>query len=357
MSKVSSIARQRHRSNSYDDERYARLVALLDGMPLDETPLGEYLIAEWLPAHEIEVEPTTYRSAEDTVHTFLVPHLGAIPVCALTRDHLRAFHQELLRTPVRRGNGLMKKTTVIRIHATLSSALQKLVDAGRIAANPAWGSCPRLKKSERYEVVVWSPRQVRDFLDFAADDDLYPLWNLMAFTGLRRGEALALQWGDLSQRYMHVAVRRGVIYSRGKRYLAAPKGAQARRVDLVTDTIRALRVYRRKQMRRARTRGKALSRIGFIFTLPSGRTFNPGTATKRFRDLVALSDLPRIRLHDLRHTHASHLLDAGANLKAVQERLGHADPWFTMQSYVHAAPTIQREAVKTLEAYYRNATE
>lgn len=76
--------------------------------------------------------------------------------------------------------------------------------------------------------------------------------------------------------------------------------------------------------------------------------------TRRFGQLAVKAGLPRIRLHDLRHTHASHLLEAGGNLKAVQERLGHSDPAFTIRSYVHVAPTIQREAVKSLEALYRS---
>lgn len=71
-----------------------------------------------------------------------------------------------------------------------------------------------------------------------------------------------------------------------------------------------------------------------------------------FRKLVATMDLPRIRLHDLRHTHASHLILAGVNVKAVQERLGHSDVVVTLNIYSHVLPTTQRDAVKQLEKFY-----
>ena len=76
--------------------------------------------------------------------------------------------------------------------------------------------------------------------------------------------------------------------------------------------------------------------------------------TKRFVKLGKDADLARIRLHDLRHTHASHLLEAGGNYKAVQERLGHADPVFTIDTYVHLMPTIQAEGVKSLTKFYKD---
>lgn len=354
MSNVSAMAARRTRRNAHDDERYAKLLSLLAGAGVDDTPLGVYLVEEWLPRHQLDVEPTTFRAAEDAVYNFIVPQLGQIPVYELSRDHLRAFHQVLLRTEMRKGRGLLSKTTVIRIHATLSSALQRLVEAGRIPANPAWGSRPRVKKSERYEPVIWSPEHLCRFLEFVADDDLHALWSLLALGGVRRGEALGVQWGDLATRFTHVTVKRSVCEMKGGTYVTAPKASQARRVDLVGETIRALRSYRRRQLRRARSRGGELRPSDFIFTRPSGEELSPNGVTRRFGQLAAKAGLPRLRLHDLRHTHASHLLEAGGNLKAVQERLGHSDPAFTIRSYVHAAPTIQREAVKSLEALYRS---
>lgn len=98
---------------------------------------------------------------------------------------------------------------------------------------------------------------------------------------------------------------------------------------------------------------KAISGRNYVFLGRDVRELDPQWVSKRFRTLVKKADLPPIRLHDLRHTHASHLLEAGANVKAVQERLGHAYPGFTMDTYVHLVPTIQAEAVRVLRRFYR----
>lgn len=90
----------------------------------------------------------------------------------------------------------------------------------------------------------------------------------------------------------------------------------------------------------------------YIFQRPDGGLLSPGSVTQGFLSLSKEAGLPRIRLHDLRHTHATHMLEAGANFKAVQERLGHSDPIVTINSYTHVMPTIQAEALRSLRSFY-----
>lgn len=136
-------------------------------------------------------------------------------------------------------------------------------------------------------------------------------------------------------------------------YLTAPKGSQGRRVDLMRATILSLRAHRSKEMRRRRRAGLPPLKPGdFVFCRAACEPLDPSQTTKRFLKLSREGGFTRIRLHDLRHTHASHLLQAGGNIKAVQERLGHADPMFTIDTYIHMMPTIQAEAVKALAEFY-----
>jgi integrase len=320
---------------------------------VEDTTLGDYLTKEWLPTIRSEVEPTTYAYLETTTRLYIKPRLGDIPVSAIHRDMLRSLYQELLRTPSRRGTFLSKQT-VIQVHATLSWAFQTLVESRRLPSNPAWGVRPRVAKSERRRPVIWSPSQLLQFLETVKDDDLYPLWNALALTGMRRGEALGLQWGDFSDDFKFVAIRRAWCQNGSSAYMTAPKGSSARRINLLPQTATALKRHRRKQQR-ARTKSglKALKPQDHVFTRTDDGLLFPGWVTKRFIKLTQDADLLRIRLHDLRHTHASHLLEAGANYKAVQERLGHADPVFTIDTYVHLMPTIQAEGVKILAKFYR----
>lgn len=229
-----------------------------------------------------------------------------------------------------------------------------LTEAGRIPFNPAWGAKPRLRKSERFEPRVWSPEQLCDFLKFVAGDELEALWKLLALTGMRRSEALGLEWGDFSDRYRRVAVKRALSKIHGTTILSAPKSARARGIDLDVETANSLRRHRRLQVRQRADR--ALSPIqtsSFVFIRPNGDPLEPAWVSKRFRRLELQAGLPAIRLHDLRHTHATHLLLAGAHPKAVQERLGHADPMITLHTYSHLLPTIQGEAVRKLRRLYR----
>lgn len=174
------------------------------------------------------------------------------------------------------------------------------------------------------------------------------MWNLLALTGMRRGEALALNWADISADYSHISIKRAMTRAGGRVYIAAPKALQGRSIDLLPETASALRRYKR-----AVNGTKKVTGGTYMFHRPNGDLLNPSSVTLRFLKLSQDAGLPRIRLHDLRHTHATHMLEAGANFKAVQERLGHSDPIVTINSYTHVMPTIQAEAVRSLKSFYK----
>lgn len=334
----------------------AQALTLIRGAGEEEKTLRDYLVDEWLPALEVDVEPSTLRGCQDHVHTYIVPYLGDLTPAQLTHERLRGFHHKLLRTSKRRGSGMLSKSTVQRIHATLCWPLESLVETGRLPVNPAWGAGPRLTKTEVYQPTIWSPEDLWTFLTYVADDELYVLWNVLALTGIRRGEALGLQWGDITDKAARLRIRRTWCVVGGKRYVSAPKGAQARQVDLLPSTKSALRAHRVEQTRCYRALGLPRPRSSdFIFTMDAAEPINPSRVSARFSRLLRDSGVPRIRLHDLRHTHATHLLEAGAHVKAVQERLGHNDVRTTLTIYTYAAATIQAEAVKTLRKFYKDA--
>ena len=349
---TSRAARYRAQSKArlVNVEPLTRLTAIINRQGLDEVPLGEYLTQEWLPQINLEVEASTFQNLRYHVNAYIIPNLGDVRVCDINRDTLRRLYQQLLHTPKTRGDGMLSKNTCISVHATLCWALQRLFDGGRIIANPAWGARPRLKKSEIFEPQVWSPVDLAHFLDFTRNDSLQALWNVLALTGMRRGEALALKWSDIAGDYKHVAIKRGMTRAGGTVYISAPKSRQARSIDLLPETATALRRHKRADNRKG---PKKVTGSTFVFRQANGDMLSPSGVTARFLRLSKQADLPRIRLHDLRHTHATHMLEAGANFKAVQERLGHSDPIVTINSYVHVMPTIQAEAVKSLRGFYK----
>lgn len=322
-----------------------------DHAHLVERPLGAFLIEDWLPAVELELEPTSFVSQRGHVLKYIVPALGDVPIGNVTREMLREFYAQTLRT--RRNGRQLSKSTAIRIHAVLHRVFEALIEANVIMVNPAKGARPRWRKSDRYESLIWTPKELVAFLETIRNDRLFALWHLLAWTGMRRGEVAALRWQDFHLKNSTVAIRRAFALAERRQYLTLPKAAQARVVELDRPTVGVVRAHRRLVNRERRDRRrKAVGDHAYVFTTLNGAPLSLNAISSRFRELVTASGLPKIRMHDLRHTHASHLIEAGASVKAVQERLGHSDVIVTLNLYSHVLPTTQRKAIDKLNRFY-----
>lgn len=308
--------------------------------------LANYLQHRWLPLVSLGVEPCTAVSYRQHVANYIVPHLGHIRVGKLQRSQIQRFYADLLHEDSLRKGRPLSKGSVIRIHAVLHSALEDLVSAGQLVSNPAHGARPRHTKSERHEYRIWTQRQVEEFIAAAKPDPMFALWRLLAFTGMRRSEVIGLKREDVRLESRQLSVRRAVVIADRDLYVTRPKSDAERVIELDVATAGALRTHLRRQNR-------LFPGGEWLFTDRNGEILHPEHVSQRFKHLVATTDLPRIRLHDLRHTHASHLILAGVNVKAVQERLGHSDVVVTLNIYSHVLPTTQRDAVKQLESFYR----
>ena len=180
--------------------------------------------------------------------------------------------------------------------------------------------------------------------------DLYPLYLLAATTGMRRGE-LAGSHGATSTSTQHGSP----LTSRSCPWVtniieSSLKSATSRRtIDLDPLTVAELRHHRRTQLEQRMATGRR-SDDGYVFAKPDGSPVHPAYISQTFRRAVAKLDVPRIRLHDLRHTHASILLQQGVNAKVVSERLGHSSVAFTMTVYQHVMPGMQAQAAATFGA-------
>ena len=201
---------------------------------------------------------------------------------------------------------------------------------------------------------AWTAGELARFLRWAEgrEPDLAMGWRLLAVTGMRRGDALALRWRDVDLDAGRLQVRRsvGTVKTKGaaEQLVEGPtKTGQARAVDIDSDTVAALRAYRA-------TRGSLSLELvrdaALVLGTFDGRYRHPERYSRRFVEQVvqaprALGDdqLPRIRLHDLRHTHTTLLLAAGEPVKVVSERLGHANAMITLTVYQHVHPGMGRQ--------------
>lgn len=199
---------------------------------------------------------------------------------------------------------------------------------------------------------MWSAEQVSAFLATVADDRLYGAWWLLSTAGLRRGEVLGLRWQDLNLETARLAVVRSLTQRGRELAFTEPKTKRGRRsLALDPRTVAVLEAHRRRQLEERLALGLGRPEAdGLIFTDPLGEPLRPDSFSQMFDRTVAKLDLPRIRLHDLRHSAASLMLQSGANVKTVSERLGHASTAFTMDVYAASVPALEEETAAKVAA-------
>ncbi len=307
--------------------------------------LGSFLVDEWLPAVR-NVRPSTFSNYRTHVRTYVVPALGAVPLQRLSPAQLNAFYQALLAEGrLRDGQGMAPKT-VQNVHAILHRALKDAVRWGYVARNVADAVDP--PKGLPVERQVWTPEQLRAFLHHVRDDRLYAAWLLVATTGLRRAELAGLRWIDIDFNAGRVAPRRPrvvVDYAVVESDAKTPKGRRSLALDPAT--LAALKAHQVRQADEKATVGGSQD-SGLVFTMPDGSPIHPQRISAWFLQHTSAAGLPRIRLHDVRHSYATAALAAGIAPKVISERLGHATIAITMDTYSHVIPGLDEQAAGTV---------
>jgi len=316
----------------------------------DRLTLGEYLTQRWLPGQVSQLSPSTYDSYRRNIDLHVLPRIGEVPLQKLAAEDLDGLYAALSTAGGRRDGkkgGLSPKSVRI-VHAILHKALSDARRKGTLTRNVAEvADAPKARSvAKQAEIKVWTPEELHAFLDLATRNRCHAAWFVSAHTGMRRGEILGLRWSDLDLDGRQLSVRQAVILVAYKLTISDVKTETGRRsIDLDDRTIAVLRAWRKRQLEERMLVGPdACQDHDLVFARPDGAPINPDAFSQSFDRLVARSPLPRIRLHDLRHTHASILLRAAVNVKVVSERLGHANPAFTISVYQHIIPGMQADA-------------
>ncbi|HZA78966.1 MAG TPA: site-specific integrase [Acidimicrobiales bacterium] len=229
----------------------------------------------------------------------------------------------------------------------MRAALDVAVERELVSRNVAHGARARRRPPARAAARAWSAEELRAFLTAARHHRLYAALHLAAHTGMRRGEVVGLKWSDLDRTASRLSISRTLQNVGGRPVEFGVKTRTSRRtVDLDHYTMRQLDRCRR----RLRLDGLPQGADDWMFRNARGRFLNPESVSQLFDRIVRRSGLPRIRFHDLRHTHASLLVAAGVPIKVVSERLGHAHPAFTMHTYQHLLPGMSAAAAEQFAA-------
>ena len=310
-------------------------------VPVDERQrVGDYL-QWWLLDKKSTVRASTWASYEGIVRLHLIPSLGRVPLAKLTPGHVNALLTEKL------AQGLSSRR-VQYIHAVIRHALTQAVRLEIVSRNVAVQVTP--PRVKQYQVRPLTEDEARRLLQAAKGERFEALYVLSVCTGLRQGEALALQWADLDLDTAELAIRGSLQRINGSLVIAEPKTERSRRtVKLPQLAVEALRVHRRRQGEDRLKAGSKWQDHGFIFATAKGTPFDASGVTRDFHALLAKAGLPRVRFHDLRHTSATLMMVNGVHPRTVMEILGHSQIGLTMNTYSHVTPSLMADAADRLD--------
>jgi len=313
---------------------------------------GDYLLERWLPTKQSQLRPSTFSSYRNNVITHVIPRIGLIPLQKLQPEDLDTFYAHLLRDGRRNGvgGGLAPKTVRI-IHGIIRKALADAMRKGTVTRNVAdLADPPKVHLGGSREMTVWSAAELREFLAGIEDNDWYVPIFIAANTGMRRGEVLGLTWRNVDLDAARLVISQQILSVEYEASVADVKTSNSRRtIDLDPRTVAVLKAWRKQQLEQKMSTGQR-GNDEFVFTHPDGGPIHPDLFSQSWQRLMRDSELRTIRLHDLRHTHATILLKAGVPVKVVSERLGHSSPAFTMTVYQHVLPGMQADAAAAFSA-------
>lgn len=292
-----------------------------------------FLTDVWLPSKGDLTHPTRNRYRW-MIDRYINPRIGQQRLDRLRPADLDATYTDLSVRGGKNGQALSRKT-VLEVHRVLANALDLAIDRELLDTNPAHRARPPRPDTRSTIPAIWTASQLASYLDIVRRHRLFPALHLVAHTGLRRGELAGLNWGDLDTHAATVSIARTRQVTGGRTIEAPVKTRTSRRrVDLDTGTLDVLKHWRQRLVEE----GAQIHPATAMFLNQRHIAVSPESISQLFNRTVAKTDLPRIRFHDLRHTHASLLVAAGVPIKVVSERLGHAHPGFTMHTYQHLLP-------------------
>jgi integrase len=310
----------------------------------DGLTFAEFLTGHWLPG--LQVRESTLRSYAGHVRNYLIPQLGHVRLQSLTSAHFKQMYASLAKVGVRKP---LAASTITRIHATARGALRVAVADNLIARNPTAGI--RLPTAPKPSMQVWSAGQVQTFLAALPGERYAALYHVLAMTGMRRGEVCGLKRVDIDWDEGSLTISRQILDNGYALVEGPPKTRRGfRTISLDDATIQVLRAHHATQAAERLLWGPAYGDRDLMFAKEDGSPVHPDYVTKHFGVLIERTGLPRIRLHDLRHTHATLALAAGIAPKIVSERLGHSGIALTLDTYSHVSPAMDKTAADQVAA-------
>ncbi|HYG57388.1 MAG TPA: site-specific integrase [Symbiobacteriaceae bacterium] len=319
--------------------------------------LAEYL-DKWIESKKAKgsLSRRSLERYQDVLRLYVKPYIGQVPLTKLQPLQIEECYQKAMRERMDKEPGTRSATTIRGAHVILGAALRQAVIWRMLVWNPMDGvEAPKVKKPK---MTVLDEEQTMKLLAAMRGTDLYMPCLLAVAAGMRRNEILALRWADINFKTGTLHVRQALEESGETKQVTfkEPKTDHGRRpVTLPGFALDELKAWKREQAERRLEKGSEWRDLDLVCDRGDGLYHRPMHFSMKFMRFVQKLDLPRVKLHALRHGHATHLLKAGVPAKVISERLGHGRIGTTLDMYVDVLEGMQQDAALKLDAVYREA--
>lgn len=291
---------------------------------------------KWFENKKTQIRPSTARTYDWLIHKHIIPNIGHLELAEIKPQHLQEFY-----TKLQKAENPIANENINKIHSIIQDALNVAEEWGMIYKNVAKVVKP--PSFTRNNMKIWNEKEVIKFLEVAKKDRYFMAFFLAISTGMRRGEILGLRWGDIEKEQVFI---NQTLSNRGDCFQEPKSQAGRRLIALPDETSQALKQHKKEVAQDKLLAGPLYKDHDLVISTSIGTPLNPSNLLRTFRKLIKQADVPSIRFHDLRHTHATLMLKQGVHPKIVSERLGHANIRITLDTYSHVLPGLQESAAK-----------
>ncbi|MFL0361654.1 tyrosine-type recombinase/integrase [Pseudobacillus sp. 179-B 2D1 NHS] len=299
---------------------------------------------EWFQERKSRLQKTTYETHLLFYQNVIKPKLGHLKLQQIAPIQIQKFVNDLVN------DTSYSEHTIHLIFRIVSASLKKAKVLKLIKDNPTIGiTLPKLK---RKEINVWSLEQVNLFITEAKSikrlTRCFIGFLVSIYTGMRQGEILGLRWKDVDFESQTVYIRQ-TLTQKAEIKTGAKNEASIRSIHIPNKLVDELRAYRKQLLQEKLLLGNKYHDNDLVICTRDGRPMIPRNFRKEFYNVIEKVGLPKIRFHDLRHTHATILIQQNVNVKLISERLGHSDIETTLNTYSHVLPNMQKSVSDELE--------
>jgi integrase len=320
--------------------------------------LGEWMV-KWLEEYKKPtIRQNTFESYYDVIKTHILPcGISRVKLQKIQACDLQSFYNDKLKNGRIDNKGGLSTRYVRYIHTLIREALEQALKENLVSRNMADATSPPTVKTKGMQILT--KEQLQDFISVVREDRLATAFILDIGTGLRRGELLGLKWDCVDFKKSTIIIKRQLLSLKDGPVIEEDMKTKSskRSIPLAENLIKELKAHKVRQAKEKLQIGDMYNDQGLVFCQEDGSPIEPKSFTKRFQNLLKQAGLPKLRLHDLRHTHASLLLSENIHPKVVQERLGHSSISMTLDLYSHLSPGLQEAASQKIDNLFETEKE